>query len=104
MTTGDIANHLADIYGTEVSRDLVSRVTDAVIEDMQQWQSRPLDACYPVLLIDQIVLKIRDGQVRNRPVYVAMGISGRNLLQGVQSTVSDERLPRQRPASGEKES
>jgi transposase-like protein len=75
MTTGDIANHLADIYGTEVSRDLVSRVTDAVIEDMQQWQSRPLDACYPVLLIDAIVLKIRDGQVRNRPVYVAMGIS-----------------------------
>ena len=75
MTTGDIANHLADIYGTEVSRDLVSRVTDAVIEDMQQWQSRPLDACYPVVLIDAIVLKIRDGQVRNRPVYVAMGIN-----------------------------
>ena len=75
MTTGDIANHLADIYGTEVSRDLVSRVTDAVIEDMQQWQSRPLDSCYPVVLIDAIVLKIRDGQVRNRPVYVAMGIT-----------------------------
>lgn len=75
MTTGDIANHLADIYGTEVSRDLVSRVTDAIIEDMQQWQSRPLDSCYPVVLIDAIVLKIRDGQVRNRPVYVAMGIS-----------------------------
>lgn len=64
MTTGDIVNHLADIYGTEVSRDLVSRVTDAVIEDMQQWQSRPLDSCYPVVLIDAIVLKIRDGQVR----------------------------------------
>jgi putative transposase len=75
MTTGDIVNHLADIYGAEVSRDLVSRVTDAVIEDMQQWQSRPLDAVYPVVLIDAIVLKIRDGQVRNRPVYVAMGIS-----------------------------
>ena len=75
MTTGDITNHLADIYGSEVSRDLASRVTDAVIEDMQQWQSRPLDACYPVLLVDAIVLKIRDGQVRNRPVYVAMGIS-----------------------------
>jgi transposase-like protein len=75
MTTGDIANHLADVYGSEVSRDLVSRVTDAVLEDMQQWQSRPLDSCYPVLLIDAIVLKIRDGQVRNRPVYVAMGIS-----------------------------
>jgi transposase-like protein len=75
MTTGDIANHLADVYGTEVSRDLVSRVTDAVIEEMKQWQSRPLDACYPVVLIDAIFLKIRDGQVRNRPVYVAMGIS-----------------------------
>jgi len=75
MTTGDIANHLADIYGTDISRDLVSRVTDAVIEDMQQWQSRPLDSCYPVVLIDAIVLKIRDGQVRNRPVYVAMGIT-----------------------------
>jgi transposase-like protein len=75
MTTGDITNHLGDIYGTEVSRDLVSRVTDAVVEDMQQWQSRPLDSCYPVVLIDAIVLKIRDGQVRNRPVYVAMGIS-----------------------------
>lgn len=75
LTTGDIANHLADIYGTEVSRDLVSRVTDAVITDMQEWQSRPLDPVYPIVLIDAIVLKIRDGQVRNRPVYVAMGIS-----------------------------
>src|SRR5256714_11682771 len=75
LTTGDIANHLADIYGTQVSRDLVSRVTDAVVEQMAQWQSRPLDAVYPVLLIDAIVLKIRDGQVTNRPVYVAMGIS-----------------------------
>lgn len=44
MTTGDITNHLADIYATEVSRDLVSRVTDAVVEQMQQWQSRPLDS------------------------------------------------------------
>lgn len=75
MTTGDIANHLADVYGTEVSRDLVSKVTDAVVEQMLEWQNRPLDAVYPVLLIDAIVLKIRDGQVANRPVYVAMGIS-----------------------------
>jgi putative transposase len=75
MTTGDIAHHLADVYGTEVSRDLVSRVTDAVVEQMQQWQSRPLDSVYPVVLIDAIVLKIRDGQVANRPVYVAMGIT-----------------------------
>ena len=75
MTTGDIANHLADIYGTEVSRDLVSRVTDAVLEQMGEWQNRPLDPIYPVLLIDAIVLKVRDGAVANRPVYVAVGIS-----------------------------
>ena len=75
MTTGDIANHLADVYGTGVSRDLVSRVTDQVVEDMLEWQNRPLDPVYPVLLIDAIVLKIRDGQVANRPVYVAMGIT-----------------------------
>jgi transposase-like protein len=74
MTTGDIANHLADVYGPDVSRDLVSAVTDRVVEDMQTWQNRPLDRVYPVLLIDALVLKVRDGQVSNRPVYVAMGI------------------------------
>jgi hypothetical protein len=63
MTTGDIVNHLSDIYATEVSRELVSKVTDAVIEQMVSWQNRPLDPIYPVILIDAIVLKIRDGQV-----------------------------------------
>jgi putative transposase len=75
MTTGDIANHLADIYGSQVSKDLVSRVTDAVVADMAEWASRPPDPVYPVLLIDAIFVKIRDGQVTNRPVYVAMGIT-----------------------------
>ena len=75
MTTGDIANHLADVYGSQVSRDLVSKVTDAVVEDMRAWCSRPLDPVYPVLLIDAIYVKIREGQVANRPVYVAMGIT-----------------------------
>jgi transposase-like protein len=75
MTTGDIANHLADVYGSQVSRDLVSTVTDAVVEDMRAWASRPLDPVYPVLLIDAIYVKIREGQVSNRPVYVAMGIT-----------------------------
>jgi transposase-like protein len=75
LTTGDIANHLADVYGDSASKDLVSRVTDEVTEAMAQWQSRPLDAVYPVILIDAIMLKVRDGQVANRPVYVAMGIS-----------------------------
>jgi len=85
MTTEDIANHLQDLYVTEVPRDLVSRVTDAVLDDMVTWQNRPLDAVYPVLLIDAIVLEVRDGSptaacrevppVTNRPVYVAMGIT-----------------------------
>jgi putative transposase len=75
MTTGDIVNHLADMYGSQVSKDLVSRVTDAVVADMAEWANRPLDAVYPVLLIDCIFVKVRDGQVANRPIYVAMGIS-----------------------------
>lgn len=75
MTTGDIANHLGDMYGSEVSRELVSKVTDSIVAEMTEWQSRPLDPVYPVVLIDAIVLKIRDGQVANRPVYVVMGIT-----------------------------
>jgi putative transposase len=75
MTTGDIQAHLAEIYGTEISRDTISRVTDAVVDDLLAWQNRPLDRVYPVLLIDAIVVKIRDGQVTNRPIYVAMGIN-----------------------------
>ena len=76
LTTGDIRAHLGEIYGVEVSRDLISRVTDAVADELAAWQSRPLDrGVYPVLLIDAIFVKIRDGQVANRPVYVALGIN-----------------------------
>jgi putative transposase len=75
LTTGDIQAHLAEIYGTEVSRDTISRITDTIVEDMVTWQNRPLDRVYPVILIDAIVVKIRDGAVANRPVYVAMGIN-----------------------------
>lgn len=71
LTTGEIRAHLGEIYGVEVSRDLVSRVTDKVAVELAAWQSRPLDRVWPVLLIDAIYLKIRDGQVANRPVYVA---------------------------------
>jgi putative transposase len=75
MTTGDIVNHLSEVYGEDVSRDLVSKVTDQILVDLAEWQSRPLDSIYPVILIDAIVMKVRSGQVGNRPVYVAMGIT-----------------------------
>jgi putative transposase len=75
LTTGDIQAHLLEIYGTEISRDTISRITDAVVEDMNGWQNRPLDRLYPVLLIDAIVIKVRDSQVANRPVYVAIGVN-----------------------------
>jgi putative transposase len=75
MTTGDIQAHLADLYGADISRDTISRITDAIVDDLVAWQNRPLDRVYPVILIDAIVVKIRDGQVANRPVYVAMGIN-----------------------------
>jgi transposase-like protein len=75
MTTGDIQAHLLEIYGTEISRETISKITDAIVEDMASWQRRPLDRMYPVLLIDAIVIKVRDSQVANRPVYVAIGVN-----------------------------
>ena len=75
MSTGDIQTYLADSYDTDISRDTISRITDAILGDMTAWQNRPLDRVYPVFLIDAIYLKIRDGQVANRPVYVVMGIN-----------------------------
>jgi transposase-like protein len=75
LTTGEIAAHFADVYGAEVSRDTISRITDRVLEEMTAWQSRPLDSVYPVVFIDAIVVKIRDGQVANRPVYTVVGVT-----------------------------
>ena len=74
MTTRDIRAHLREIYGVEVSADLISRVTDAVVEELAEWQARPLDAVYPVVFIDALMVKIRDGVVTNRAVYLAIGI------------------------------
>jgi putative transposase len=75
LTTGEIAGHLEEIYGTSISKDTISRITDAIVSDMEAWQSRPLDAVYAVMLIDAIVVKVRDTQVANRPVYVAIGVN-----------------------------
>ncbi len=74
LTTGEIRAHLAEIYQVEVSRDLISRVTDNVVAEMESWRAQPLDAVYPVVLIDALYVKIREGQVANRPIYIAVGI------------------------------
>jgi len=75
LSTGDIAAHLEDATGQSVDRSTISRITDAIVADMEAWQSRPLDAIYPVLFVDGIRIKIRDGTVSNRVVYVVMGIN-----------------------------
>jgi len=74
MTTRDIRAHLREMYDVDVSPDLVSRVTDAVLDELAEWQARPLDRVYPVVFIDALMVKIRDGVVANRPVYLAIGI------------------------------
>jgi putative transposase len=75
LTTGEVQAHLAEIYGVEVSRETVSKITDRVLEGLAEWQSRPLDRVYAVLFIDVINVKIRDGNVANRPVYVALAVT-----------------------------
>ena len=74
MTTRGIRAHLREMYDVEVSPDLISRVTDGVVDELAEWQSRPLDADYPVVFIDALMVKIRDGVVTNRAVYLAIGI------------------------------
>jgi len=85
LTTGEICAHLAEVYGAEVSRQTISTITDKVIEGMTEWQNRPLDPVYPVLFIDAIHVKIRDGQVANRPIYVALAVTceGRRDILGL---------------------
>jgi transposase-like protein len=75
LTTGEVQAHLAEIYGAEVSRDTISAITDRVLEGLAEWQSRPLDPVYAVLFIDVINVKIRDGNVANRPIYVVLGVT-----------------------------
>ncbi len=74
LTTGEIQAHLEEIYDTTVSRETISKITDEIVEDMTVWQNRPLEPLYAVVLIDAIVVKVRDTQVANRPVYVAIGV------------------------------
>ena len=75
LTTGEISAHFAEIYGASVSKETISRITDRVVEEMQAWAARPLDEVYAAIFIDAIVVKVRDGQVANRPVYAAIGVT-----------------------------
>jgi transposase-like protein len=74
LTTGEVAAHLKEVFGVETSKETVSAITDRVLEGMAEWRSRPLDPVYPVLIIDAIHVKIRDGAVANRAVYVAIAV------------------------------
>ena len=86
MTTRDIQDHLHELYGTEVSPTLITRVTDSVLDEVQAWQARPLEAVYPVVYLDALHLKVRtEGVVQTRAVYLALGINldGRKELLGM---------------------
>jgi putative transposase len=85
MTTGEISAHFAEIYGASVSRETISRITDKVIDEMTEWSSRPLEPAYAAVFIDAIVVKVRDGQVANRPFYAAVGVTtdGRKDVLGL---------------------
>jgi hypothetical protein len=75
MTVREIRGHLEELYGIEVSPDLISAVTDAVLEEVAEWQNRPLDLCYPLVFFDAIRVKVRDeGFVRNKAIYIALGV------------------------------
>src|SRR5580658_3614232 len=92
MTTREIQGHLQEIYGVEVSPSLISEVTDAVIEEVKAWQTRPLEALYPILFLDALMVKMRhEGRVENRAVYVAIGIDldGRKDVLGLWTSGSE---------------
>ena len=75
MSTREIVSHLQEIYGIEVSPDLISTVTDSVLDDVALWQKRPLDATYPLVFFDAIRVKMRDeGMVKNKAIHIALGV------------------------------
>jgi transposase-like protein len=75
LTHGEISAHLAEVYGASVSKQTISTITDSVLAGMVEWQNRPLDSVYPVVFIDCIHVKIRDGHVANRPIYMAIAVT-----------------------------
>jgi putative transposase len=83
LTTGEISAHFAEIYDASISKETISRITDKVVAEMTEWATRPLDPVYVAVFVDAIVVKVRDGQVANRPVYAAIGVTvdgGKDVL------------------------
>ncbi len=75
MTVRDIGYHLQRTYGTELSRETISKITDGVLDEVREWQNRPLEEIYPIVYLDALVVKVRDGhQVRNRHAHIAVGV------------------------------
>jgi putative transposase len=75
MTVRDITHHLYRVYGTEVSADTISTITDEVLEEVKAWQTRPLDEVYPIVYVDALMVKVRDGAtVRNKACYLVVGV------------------------------
>ena len=86
MTMRDVCAHLSDVYGVSVSPELISKVTDSVWDELIEWQNRPLDECYPVLYVDALMVKVRDGgRVGKKPAYLAVGldVTGHKHILGV---------------------
>lgn len=84
LTVRDIQAHLLDLYGLKVSPDLISRVTDAVLDEVREWQSRALDRMYPIVIFDALRVKIRDADsrtVKNKAVYIALGVTRDGLRE-----------------------
>lgn len=75
LTSGEIVAHLAEVYGMETSKETVSTITDKDLDSMAEWRTRPLDAVYPVMFIDCVHVKIRDGAVANRPIHVVLAVT-----------------------------
>src|SRR6266516_5284996 len=75
LTTGEIYAHFAKLYGASVSKETISRITDKVVEEMTDWCNRPLDGVYAAIFVDAVMVKVRDGQVANRPIYAAIGVT-----------------------------
>ena len=86
LTTGEISAHFQEIYGADVSRETVSRITERVVAEKDEWCSRPLDRVYAAVFIDATVVKVRDGQVANRAFYVAVGVD----LEGGRDAMLDK--------------